>query len=145
VGGVSGLLIACAVLAVTALIGLLWRRRSGRLRAPSLPRLPAGLLPASSSVTLLQFSSATCAPCRQVRAVCADVAGGLPGVQHVELDADTHLDAVRDLRIWRLPTLLVVDREGQIARRAVGVPGRAELRAVVDEVMAVALDPRGRP
>ena len=64
------------------------------------------------------------------------VAGGLDGVRHVELDAEEHLDAVRDLGIWRLPTLLVVDRRGNIARRTVGVPDRASLRATVTEVLA---------
>jgi thioredoxin-like negative regulator of GroEL len=131
------LLIAAAVLVVTTLAGVLWRRRSGRVRAAAPEVLPAGLVPASgAAVTLVQFSSATCAPCRQVRAVCEDVAGALTGVQHVELDAEAHLDAVRELSIWRLPTLLVVDRAGQVARRTVGVPDRAALREAVQEVMA---------
>src|SRR5262245_3830779 len=119
--------------------GLLLRRRSGRLRAPAPvgpTRLPDGLVPASDdAVTLVQFSSATCAPCRQVRAVCADVAGDLTGVRHVEVDAEAHLDAVRALSIWRLPTLLGVDRDGRVARRTVGVPDRAALREAVQEVM----------
>ena len=52
------------------------------------------------------------------------------------VDAEEHLDAVRDLGIWRLPTLLVVDRRGNIAQRTVGVPDRASLRATVTEVLA---------
>jgi hypothetical protein len=134
------LLVAVAVLAVAAVAGLIWRSRSGRVRAPSPAepvRVPSGVLPESpDTVTLLQFSSATCAPCRQVRATCADVAGGLSGVRHVEIDAEERLDAARALNVWRLPTLLVVDREGRVARRAVGVPDRAELRAAVTEVLA---------
>ncbi len=39
--------------------------------------------------TLLQFSSAFCAPCRTTRVVLADVAAGQPGVVHVEVDAET--------------------------------------------------------
>jgi len=134
------LLIAAAVLAVTTVAGLVWRRRAGRLHATAAsasPRLPAGLVPVSgAAVTLVQFSSATCAPCRQVRAVCEDVAGGLSDVRHVELDAEAHLDAVRELSIWRVPTLLVVDRDGRVARRTVGVPDRAALHDAVQEVMA---------
>ena len=132
-----GLLIAAAVLAVTAVAGVLWRRRSGRLHADAPARLPAGLVPApGASVTLVQFSSATCAPCRQVRAVCADLSTTMAGVRHVEVDADEHLDAARELDIWRLPTLLVVDRQGRIAQRAVGVPDRAALSAAVSEALA---------
>lgn len=137
-------IVVLALLALATVVGLVHRARYGRLRAAG-GDLPAGLLsPARDTVTLLHFSSATCAPCRRVRAVCADLAdefaaagpGGGGGVRHVELDADEHLDAVRDLGIWRLPTLLVLDRRGNIAKRTVGVPDRASLRATVTEVLA---------
>jgi thiol-disulfide isomerase/thioredoxin len=128
-----------AVLAAATVAGLVYRARYGRLRAADPAagaELPPELRPAGGGVTLLHFSSATCAPCRQVRAVCADLAEDLDGVQHVEVDADANLDAVRRLEIWRLPTLLVLDRRGRVARRAVGVPDRAELRRTVAEVLA---------
>ena len=51
--------------------------------------------------TLLQFSSAFCAPCRAVRRVSAEVAGMVAGVRHVEVDAESHLEAVRALGIER--------------------------------------------
>jgi hypothetical protein len=134
------MIVVVALLALATVVGLVYRARYGSLRTAG-GDLPAGLLtPAPDTVTLLHFSSATCAPCRQVRRVCADLAGeftgGGSGVRHVELDADEHLDAVRDLGIWRLPTLLVVDRRGNIAKRTVGVPDRASLRATVTEVLA---------
>lgn len=129
-------IVVLALLALATVVGLVYRARYGRIRAAG-GDLPPGLLtPARDTVTLLHFSSATCAPCRQVRAVCADLAEESAGVRHVELDAEEHLDAVRDLGIWRLPTLLVVDRHGTIARRTVGVPDRASLRATVTEVLA---------
>jgi thioredoxin-like negative regulator of GroEL len=128
-------IVVVAVLALATVCGLVYRARYGRLRTVR-GDLPPGLLtPARDTVTLLHFSSATCAPCRQVRAVCADLAGGLDGVRHVEIDADEHLDAVRELGIWRLPTLLVVDRRGHVAKRTVGVPDRTALRATVTEVL----------
>ena len=132
-----GLDVAVAALLVGTAIGMLWRRRYGHLVAGSAERLPVGLVPPSTdAVTLVHFSSATCRPCRQVAAVCDDVAGDLTGVRHVEIDAERHLDATRALRILRLPTLLLVDRDGRVAQRAVGVPDRASLRQAVVEVMA---------
>ena len=47
--------------------------------------------------TLLQFSSAFCAPCRTTRHVLADVASHADGVTHIEVDAEGHLDLVRRL------------------------------------------------
>ena len=132
-----GLVVVVAVLTTATVGGLLYRARSGRLTSAPATALPAGLLDGpAEGVTLLHFSSATCAPCRQVRAVCTDLSATMPGVRHVEIDADEHLDAARELDIWRLPTLLVVDRRGRIAQRAVGVPDRAALSAAVSEVLA---------
>jgi thiol-disulfide isomerase/thioredoxin len=85
--------------------------------------------------TLLQFSSTHCAPCRAVSRISSEVAGEVPGVQHVEVDAEEHLDAVRALGIWRTPTLLVLDRDGRIVKRATGVPAKPQLIAAVRETL----------
>jgi thiol-disulfide isomerase/thioredoxin len=133
-----GLGVAAAVLAVATLAGLVYRSRYGRLAATTrIAEVPAELVTREpGSVTLLHFSASTCAPCRQVRRVCASVADDNSRVRHLELDAETRLDAVRVLGIHRLPTLLVVDDRGRVARRTVGVPSRADLDAVIHEVLA---------
>ncbi|MEU4216368.1 thioredoxin domain-containing protein [Actinoplanes sp. NPDC026623] len=88
-----------------------------------------------ASATLLQFSSAFCAPCRSVRRISSEVAGLLPGVQHVEVDAESHLAAVRALGIWRTPTLLVLDAEGRVVKRATGVPRKPQLIAALADLL----------
>lgn len=102
------------------------------------PVLLAKLGVEPARATLLQFSSAFCAPCRAVRRVSGEVADMLPGVRHVEVDAESHLDAVRALGIWRTPTLLVLDADGRVAKRATGVPGKAQLIAVLGDVLPAA-------
>lgn len=72
--------------------------------------------------TLLQFSSAFCAPCRATRRVLGTVAGSVPGVAHVEVDAEQHLDLVRRLGVVKTPTTLVLDAAGHEVRRAAGQP-----------------------
>lgn len=72
--------------------------------------------------TLLQFSSAFCAPCRAARRVLSDVAEIVPGVTHVEIDAEHHLDLVRRLGVVRTPTTLVLDAHGRETTRATGAP-----------------------
>ncbi|MFY9915662.1 MAG: thioredoxin family protein, partial [Nocardioidaceae bacterium] len=47
------------------------------------------------TATLLQFSSAFCAPCRVTRRILGEVAALVPGVTHVEIDAEHHLELVR--------------------------------------------------
>jgi Thioredoxin len=136
-------LVVVVVLAVATAGGLLWRRRDGRLRtvAPAPDGAPAVVVPQSlgvaldAPVTLLQFSSAVCAPCGVAHRVCTQVAADQPGVTHVEVDAEQHLDAARELGIWRTPTVLVVDRAGHVVHRASGVPSAADLRDAISPLL----------
>jgi thiol-disulfide isomerase/thioredoxin len=77
--------------------------------------------------TLLQFSSAFCAPCRATRRVLSEVAEVVPGVTHVEIDAEHHLEAVRALGVLRTPTTLILDASGHEATRAAGAPRKEQV------------------
>jgi thiol-disulfide isomerase/thioredoxin len=81
--------------------------------------------------TLVQFSSAFCAPCRATRRILADVAGMTGGVAYVEIDAESRLDLVRRLNVLRTPTVLVLDADGGVVRRASGQPRKADVIAAV--------------
>jgi thiol-disulfide isomerase/thioredoxin len=91
-------------------------------------------LPLGQRATLVQFSTAFCAPCRATRRILAEVAEMIDGVAHVEIDAESHLDLVRRLDIRRTPTVLVVDPDGRVAKRASGQPRKADVIAAVGEV-----------
>jgi thiol-disulfide isomerase/thioredoxin len=82
--------------------------------------------------TLLQFSSAFCAPCRATRRVLAEVAEAVPGVTHVEVDAEQHLALVRALGVVRTPTTLVLDADGREITRASGAPRPAQVLAALE-------------
>jgi len=81
--------------------------------------------------TLLQFSSAFCAPCRQAKGVLGRTAEIVPGVTHIEIDAESHLELVRRLDIRRTPTTLVLDDRGRVHNRVSGVPRQEELFQVL--------------
>jgi len=91
-------------------------------------------VPLGERATLLQFSSAFCAPCRATRRVLGEVAELVPGVTHVEVDAEAHLDAVRSLRVLRTPTTLILDPEGREVLRASGLPARDQVLAALARV-----------
>ena len=149
-----------AVLIITTAFGLAWRRRQGRLRAVGATGRPArhldGSAPAGSAAdaagqptltaadlqhelgpraTLVQFSSAFCAPCRATRQILGEVAGMLDGVSHVELDAESRLDLVRRLGIFSTPTVLVLGPGGVITRQASGQPRKADVIAALGELV----------
>jgi thiol-disulfide isomerase/thioredoxin len=85
--------------------------------------------------TLVQFSSAFCAPCRATRRILTEVAAMVPGVSHVEVDAEQRLELVRALDILRTPTVLVLDADGRIVRRATGQPRTADVIAALGEAV----------
>lgn len=85
--------------------------------------------------TLVQFSSAFCAPCRATRRVLGEVAAMVPGVTHVEIDAEARLDLVRELGVLKTPTVLVLDAGGRVVRRAAGQPRKADVIAALGRAL----------
>ncbi|GAA3423063.1 thioredoxin family protein [Streptosporangium nondiastaticum] len=121
-------------LALATLTGVALRRRAvprdtGGGRRGDMGRLTSEQLAVElgERATLVQFSSAFCQPCRATRRILAEVAGMVPGVAHVEIDAEARLDLVRALNILRTPTVLVLDGSGRVVRRASGQPRKADV------------------
>ena len=84
-----------------------------------------------SRVTLVQFSSAFCTPCRATRALLTHITPDLDDVKHIDIDAEKNLDLVRRLDIRSTPTTLVIDKSGVEVGRAVGAPKRADVLATL--------------
>jgi thiol-disulfide isomerase/thioredoxin len=147
-----GLIALLAALVVALAGGVTWRLTNGRMRTipvqatadPGELRHAAGTQaggnvvsaaaigkPLGERATLLQFSSAFCAPCRATRQILGEVAGMTSGVAHIEIDAESRLDLVRELGVLRTPTVLVLDAEGRITRRASGRPTKSDVLAAL--------------
>ncbi|QMU77572.1 thioredoxin family protein [Streptacidiphilus sp. PB12-B1b] len=136
----TGVVVCAAVLALSAVFGLWRMRRDGRLRVrgrDSGVRLGAEDLGAELGrrATLVQFSSAFCAPCRATKRVLDEVVGMVDGVAHVEIDAESRLELVRRLDILRTPTVLVLDARGSLVQRASGQPRKADVIAALGQAV----------
>ncbi|HET9898365.1 MAG TPA: thioredoxin family protein [Streptosporangiaceae bacterium] len=155
-----GLVAAVVALALASGIGLWWRTRNGMVLA-SKPAAPARRGPAAPKprepgqdatalpglgaadlgsalgerATLVQFSSAFCAPCRATRRVLADVATMVDGVTHIEIDAESRLDLVRRLDVRRTPTTFVLGPDGHVTHRASGQPRKVDVIAALGAVI----------
>jgi thiol-disulfide isomerase/thioredoxin len=99
--------------------------------------------PLGQRATLVQFSTAFCAPCRPTRQLLAQVADMVDGVSHVEVDAAARLDLVRRLRINSTPTVLVLDPRGAILKRASGLPRKADVIAALGAVTELGISAPG--
>jgi thiol-disulfide isomerase/thioredoxin len=137
---VTGVVLLVVVLLLTTAAGLVHRSRSGRVRETA----PDGSLravldelgqAAGERATLLQFSSAFCAPCRATRRILGEVTELVPGVVHVEVDAEKHLDLVRRLDIRKTPTTLVLDARAVEVKRASGQPRKADVLAALGQAL----------
>lgn len=91
-----------------------------------------GVRPGNAELTAVQFSTAFCGPCRATRARLQQLQRTRPGLAHVHVDAESHLDAVRALDVRVTPTVLWLDRSGAVVARSTGAPGAAELAALAD-------------
>jgi thiol-disulfide isomerase/thioredoxin len=151
----TGLIALAVTLIVATAAGVVLRRRSGRFRSVQATPLPAAAYEPTAGdatgrdvlteadlgaglgerATLVQFSTAFCAPCRPTRQILAGVAGMVDGVRHVEIDATTRLDLVRRLRIASTPTVLVLGPDGTIGKRASGLPRKADVIAALGQVI----------
>ncbi len=151
-----------ALVAATAFA--LWRRRTdGRLRpagaaidaaatgaeatlersgasAAAFPIAQLGIT-LGDRATLVQFSTAFCQPCRATRRVLSEVAELVDGVAAVEVDAEAHLDVVRQLNVMRTPTVFVLDGSGRVRQRASGQPRKADVIAAIGALEMGAEDP----
>ncbi|HUR51659.1 MAG TPA: thioredoxin family protein [Mycobacteriales bacterium] len=133
----TGLVVLLVALATALALAVLHRWYDGRLRRRTSTRDLRPLLPAAAGerATLLQFSSAFCAPCRATHRVLHDVAELVPGVRHVDVDAEAHLELVRTLDILKTPTTLVLDAQGREVLRATGRPSKHAVLAALGQAV----------
>lgn len=133
----TGVWLLVGVLVLVVLLGLLLRLREGRVRtrrAAASTAVPAELRAeltgdriGAAEVTLVQLSTAHCAPCRQARAVLGRFVAGHDRLAHLEVDLTDRTALTRELRVLRTPTTLGVDARGRELFRVSGVPREAEL------------------
>ena len=127
-----------AVLALATVGALALRRRDGRLaglaalsggaRPLTVSRSwPAARVAGHPAAVLLVLLRAL----PRGRQLLADVAARNNGVTHVEIDVADRLDLVRLLDVRRTPTVFVLGPQGQITRRASGLPRRDDVVAAV--------------
>lgn len=128
------------VLAIATAYGIWYQRSRGKVNrrhvTPSAPHLTPSVIgaPLGERVTMVQFSSAFCTPCRATKVLLQDIASKMDGVVHVDIDAEAHLDLVRTLDIRSTPTTLFLDRNGVEVGRAVGAAKREQVLSALESV-----------
>jgi thiol-disulfide isomerase/thioredoxin len=137
----TGAAVLGAALLLTALAAWWLRTRSGAVKPAAAateerPMDPVfaglGVRPGTADLTVVQFSTAFCAPCRTTKARLEQLQATRPRLAVLQVDAESHLDEVRALDVRRTPTLFYLDRDGAVIGRSSGAPRPEELTALVD-------------
>ncbi len=139
-----GIVVVVAALLVTVAAAWWLRSRDGAVTAGPVRTLPPvferlGVRTEDADLTVVQFSTAFCGPCRTTKARLAQLQATRPGLAVVQVDAESHLEEVRELDVRRTPTLFYLGRDGGLIGRSSGAPRPAELTALVDSYVG----PRG--
>jgi thioredoxin-related protein len=134
------LISAVALIAVSTVLGLIWRAGQGRVRRGAAvdSDIPATLINPDSGLTLLQFSGEYCSYCPLMRKHLRAVAAATPGVEHLEIDVAEHADLTAKLHIMQTPTTLLVSPRGRVLARISGVSQPAKLQSEVTAALAAA-------
>jgi thiol-disulfide isomerase/thioredoxin len=136
---VNSLLPTLIVLAIASAYGFWWKRSRGAIRSKkSMPdhRLTAAILgeELGSRATMVQFSSAFCAPCKATHALLSQMVIPMNDVKHIHIDAESHLELVRQLDIRSTPTTLFLNSQGVEVGRAAGTPKREQVLAALNAI-----------
>lgn len=81
---------------------------------------------ASEKTVLLDFFAPWCGPCQMLGPVVDALAEELPDVKVAKVNVDEERELAKRYRVFSVPTLVVI-KDGQVARRAVGAASREEI------------------
>ncbi len=127
------------VLVLASAYGFWWKRTRGAIRSnkaiPGHRLTPETLGEAlGSRATMVQFSSAFCTPCRATHSLLSQMVLTLDDVKHIQVDAESHLELVRELDIRSTPTTLFINKDGVEVGRAAGTPKREQVLAALSNI-----------
>ena len=146
------------ILALTSVFGLYWRSQQGKLKTPALEGnrisneeiskiirhkssfmvnsdlLDQHQMQLGKNVTLLQFSSAFCSPCKATAVVISQIVQSMDDVVYIQVASEENLKLVEKFDIKSTPTVVFFNRDGIEVGRAVGIPTKEQVIISINAV-----------
>ena len=146
------------ILALTTVFGLYWRSQQGKLKTPAVEGnrisneeiskiirhkssfmvnsdlLDQHQMQLGKNVTLLQFSSAFCSPCKATAVVISQIVQGMDDVVYIQVPSEENLKLVEKFDIKSTPTVIFFNRDGIEVGRAAGIPTKEQVMISINAV-----------
>ncbi|MFM1757452.1 MAG: hypothetical protein RL193_29 [Actinomycetota bacterium] len=146
------------ILVIASVFGFYWRSQQGKLKVPAVDgnRITneeiSKIIRAKSSfmvnsdlldqhqmqlgknVTLLQFSSAFCSPCKATAQIISQLVKDMDDVVYIQVASEENLKLVEKFDIKSTPTVIFFNREGIEVGRAAGIPNKEQVIISINAV-----------
>jgi thiol-disulfide isomerase/thioredoxin len=128
------------VLLLASAFGFYWRSQQGKLKlnksAESVNNDLNSLInqELGKNVTLLQFSSSFCSPCKATAQIISHLVADMDDVVYIQVASEENLKLVEKFDIKSTPTVIFFNRDGIEVGRAVGVPTKEQVLISINAV-----------
>ncbi|WP_426624610.1 TlpA family protein disulfide reductase [Leifsonia sp. McL0607] len=135
----AALLTLLALVALATGLGMVWKARTGRLRAADgdahVSAADLGAAELGSRATLVQLSTAFCTQCPATGRVLNGIAAEHDGVEHLDVDLTVRPELARRFDVLQTPTTLLIDGHGRVRGRISGAARPADVRSALDRIL----------
>jgi thiol-disulfide isomerase/thioredoxin len=126
------------VLLIASVFGFYWRSQQGKLKAPAqihnfISSDEIGI-ELGSRVTIIQFSSAFCSPCKATAQIISTLIRDMDDVKFVQIKSEENLKLVEKFDIKSTPTVIFFNSHAMEVGRAVGIPTNQQVLASIAAV-----------
>jgi len=150
VNALETLTVLLGLVALATALGLVWRARTGRIQRTQTSATDAdnrisiaGAPEFGTHVTLLQFSTEVCTPCKTTRTLLSGLASeldnGTGSVVHVDIDVTSRPEIANQFNLLQSPTTFILDGNGVLQARIGGAPKINDVRAELDRMLSPVL------
>jgi thioredoxin 1 len=88
----------------------------------------------SDKPVLVDFWAEWCMPCKKVSPLLEEIAGEMPDLEIVKLNADENPDTVRTYRVMSLPTMTIF-KDGEPVKQIIGARPKRELVRLIESAL----------
>ena len=126
------------VLLVASAFGFWWKQNQGRMKGAKGPhnfitKNEIGI-DLGERVTIVQFSSSFCSPCKATAAIIGNLIKEMKDVAYVQIQSEQNLALIEKFDIKSTPTVIFFNSFGMEVGRATGTPTNDQVLAAIASV-----------